>query len=129
MQKITPFLWFDNQAEAAAQFYTQLFKNSSMGAVTHYPEGSPGGAAGTVMTVSFSLDGTQFAAINAGPIFKPNPSVSFYVTCSSAEEVENYRNALIADGGASLMELGKYDWSEKYGWVVDKFGISWQLFV
>ncbi len=128
MQKITPFLWFDTQAEQAATFYTTLFKNGSIKTTNRYPEGSPGGMAGSVMTVAFTIDGTEFAAINAGPIFTINPSVSFFVTCQSAEEVEKYWNALI-DGGKSLMELGTYPFSEKYGWVQDKFGVSWQLFV
>lgn len=130
MQKITPFIWFDNQAEEAAQFYTSLFKNSSIGKIARYPEGMEevsGQPANSVMTVAFTIDGTEFAAMNAWPIFKPNPSVSFFVTCQSADEAEKYRSVL-SQGGKVLMELGKYPFSEKYGWVQDKFGVSWQLF-
>lgn len=131
MQKITPFLWFDKQAEEAAKFYTTLFKNGSIGTITHYPEGMEdvsGMPASSVMTVGFNIDGTEFGAMNAWPTFKTNPSVSFYVTCQTAEELDKYREAL-SEGGKVLMELGKYDWSEKYGWVEDKFGVSWQLFI
>lgn len=131
MQKITPFLWFDNQAEEAAKFYTSLFKNWSIGKITLYTEGMEEVSKkplGSVMVVEFEIDGLQLAAMNGWPFFKVNPSISFYVTCQSVEEIDTYWNALI-DGGKALMELGKYEWSEKYGRVEDKFGVSWQLFV
>ncbi len=128
MQKITPFLWFDKEAEDAAKFYTTLFKNASIGTVARYPGDTPGGPEGAVMTVAFTIDGTNFTAINAGPMFSTNPSVSFYVTCASEEEVDSYWKAL-SEGGKVLMELNTYPWSKKYGWIEDKFGVSWQLFV
>lgn len=105
MQKITPFLWFDKQAEEAARFYTGLFKNGSMGKVISYPDGSPDAKpGGEVLTLDFTIDGINIGAMNAGPIFTINPSVSFFVTCQSVEEVEKYWNVLI-EGGKSLMEL------------------------
>lgn len=128
-QKITPFLWFDNNAEEAVNFYTSIFKNSKKGTVTRYNEDSAkasGQQPGSVMTSSFQIYGHEFAALNGGPIFKFNPSVSFFIVLENEKEVDNLWNALV-DGGEVLMELQKYDWSEKYGWVQDKFGLSWQV--
>jgi predicted 3-demethylubiquinone-9 3-methyltransferase (glyoxalase superfamily) len=116
MQKITPFLWFDTQAEAAADFYVSLFPNSKVVTVTHYSEGSPA-PAGSVMTVAFELDGLQFTALNAGPQFKFNEAVSFVVNCGSQEEVDNYWEKLTADGGQE----------SQCGWLKDKYGLSWQI--
>src|SRR5690349_2504515 len=104
MQKISPFLWFDTQAEEAANFYVSVFKNSSMGAVSRYPDNIPDvpgmpNPAGKVMTASFNLDGLDFTALNAGPMFKFNESVSFVISCDGQEEVDYYWNALTADGG------------------------------
>jgi predicted 3-demethylubiquinone-9 3-methyltransferase (glyoxalase superfamily) len=129
MQKITPNLWFDSQAEEAANLYTSLFKNSRIGKTTRYgkagfeihhqPEGK-------VMTIEFELEGQGFIGLNAGPIFKFTPAVSFLVACKTKEEVEALWGKLSA-GGTALMELGEYPFSEKYGWTQDRFGLSWQV--
>ncbi len=115
MQKITPFLWFDNQAEEAARYYTSIFKNSKIVELTRYGENMPL-PAGTVMTVSFTLDGQEFTALNGGPVFKFNESVSFYVLCDTQAEVDDYWYKLTAGG-----EEGQC------GWLKDKFGLSWQV--
>ncbi|HEY3389348.1 MAG TPA: VOC family protein [Prolixibacteraceae bacterium] len=128
-QKITPFLWFDNEAEEAVKFYTSVFNNSKIRIVTHY-EGEGANAMGkedgSVMTLSFLIEGQEFVAINAGPLFKINPSISFFVNCDKAEEIDRLW-AKLSDGGEVFMELNKYPFSEKYGWVKDKYGVSWQL--
>lgn len=139
MQKITPFLWFDNNAEEAVNFYTSLFsklggsasggKNSKVGKITRYDEAgaaATGRPAGSVMTIDFQLDGLEFAAINAGPVFKFNPSISFFIISNDESEIYQIWKKF-SDGGKVLMELNKYDWSKKYGWIEDKFGLSWQL--
>lgn len=129
MQKITPFLWFDNQAEEAINFYSAIFKNSNIGKVSRYDEAgaaASGRPKGSVMTASFQLNGQEFMALNGGPHFKFNPSISFFVTCETEAEVDNLWQYL-HEGGTALMELQKYDWSDKYGWVQDKFGLSWQI--
>jgi len=115
MPKITPFLWFDNQAEEAAKFYTSIFKNSKIESISRYGEGLPL-PAGTVMTVSFILDGQQFTALNGGPVFKFTEAVSFYILCETQAEVDDYWNKLTAGG-----EEGQC------GWLKDKFGLSWQV--
>lgn len=120
MSKITPFLWYDTQAEEAAELYTSLFPNSKITSKSYYPpEGAKaaGMPEGTLMTVSFELDGQKFTAMNAGPIFKFNESISFTVSCSSQEEVDKYWDALTADGGQE----------SQCGWLKDKFGLSWQI--
>jgi predicted 3-demethylubiquinone-9 3-methyltransferase (glyoxalase superfamily) len=116
MQKITPFLWFDNQAEEAMKFYTSVFKNSKAGKVSRYGEVGPG-KPGSVLTASFELEGLEFTALNAGPQFKFTEAVSFYVNCESQEEVDYHWNKLSAGGGAESM----------CGWLKDKFGLSWQI--
>lgn len=129
MQKIIPFLWFDNQAEDAAKFYTSLFKGSKIGNITRY--GKEGyeihrREAGSVMTIEFELAGYKLTALNGGPLFKFTPAISFFVVLETEAEV----NALwqnLSQGGMALMPLQKYDWSGKYGWVQDKFGLSWQM--
>ena len=115
MQKITPFLWFDTQAEEAMNFYTSVFKNSKAGKVSHYGEVGPGDH-GNVMTVSFELEGLQFTALNAGPHFKFNEAISMYVNCDSQEEVDYYWDKL-SEGGSI----------QQCGWLKDKFGLSWQI--
>jgi predicted 3-demethylubiquinone-9 3-methyltransferase (glyoxalase superfamily) len=115
MSKITPFLWFDDKAEEAAKFYTSIFKNSKLRSIARYPEGSPA-PAGTVMTVGFVLDGQPFTALNGGPIFKFNESISFVVHCEGQEEVDEYWEKL-SEGGAS----------SQCGWLKDKYGVSWQI--
>ena len=131
MQKITPFLWFDNNAEEAVNFYTSIFENSNVGAVARYDEASAlasGKPSGSVMTAAFQLNGQDFVALNGGPHFKFNESISFFVYCESDERTETIYNKLM-NGGTANMPLGKYDWSPKYAWVKDKFGVSWQLTV
>jgi len=115
MQKITPFLWFDNQAEQAAKFYTSVFKKSRMGKVTRYGEAGPG-PKGTAMTVSFTIEGTEFVALNGGPVYKITPAVSFVVDCKDQKEVDYYWKKLTAGGKAI-----------QCGWLTDKFGVSWQI--
>jgi len=129
MQRITPFLWFDNNAEEAVNFYTSLFDNSNIAAITRYNEQSAsasGQKSGAAMTISFQLEGQNFAALNGGPHFKLNQSISFFVYCESDEKIEKIFKKLSADGEV-IFPLDKYDWSKKYAWVVDKFGLSWQL--
>ncbi len=129
MQKIIPFLWFDNNAEEAVNFYTSIFKDSKIGTLARYDEASSkasGRPAGSVMTASFQLRGQDFVALNGGPVFKFNPSISFFVLFNQESEVDNLWKKLSV-GGKVLMELQKYDWSQRYGWVEDKYGLSWQL--
>ena len=115
-QKITPFLWFDTQAEEAANLYVSIFKDARLLAVTRYGEAGPG-PKGTVMTATFSLFGMEFIALNAGPLFKFNESISFVVNCDSQEEIDYYWDTFIAAGGAA----------SQCGWLKDKFGLSWQI--
>lgn len=117
MQKITPFLWFDGQAEEAANLYTSIFKNGKINGISRYPAGSPGGMEGKAMTVSFELDGQVFVALNGGPMFKFTEATSFVINCEDQEEIDHYWNALTADGGQESM----------CGWLKDKFGLSWQV--
>lgn len=129
MQKITPHLWFNNEAEEAAQLYTSLFKDSKIGSTTRYTEAGQeihGQAPGTIMTIEFELAGHKFLGLNGGPIFKFNPSISFLVGCETKEEVDELWSKL-SEGGMPLMELGEYPFSQRYGWIQDKFGVSWQL--
>jgi len=116
VQKITPFLWFDNNAEEAMEFYTSVFKNSKVGRVTLYPEGSPG-PAGTVMIATFQIEGQEFAVLNGGPAFKFTEAISFVVNCETQEEVDEYWKKLTAGGGQEV----------ECGWLKDKFGLSWQI--
>jgi predicted 3-demethylubiquinone-9 3-methyltransferase (glyoxalase superfamily) len=139
MQKLTPFLWFDNQAEEAANFYVSIFSNkttpgsaekeSKIINFSRYGEDAAkvsGKPAGTVMIVTFELYGQRFIALNGGPQFNFSPSISFFVNCESLEEINNLWGKL-SEGGKIYMDLEKYPFSEKFGWVQDKFGISWQL--
>jgi predicted 3-demethylubiquinone-9 3-methyltransferase (glyoxalase superfamily) len=115
MQKITPFLWYDNRAEEAAKFYTSVFKNSKIGSVTRYGKDQMG-PEGQVMTVQFWLDGEEFTAINGGPHFTFTPAVSFVVSCKDQQEIDYYWDKL-SEGGTP----------ERCGWLKDKFGLSWQV--
>lgn len=117
MQKIRPFLWYDTQAEEAMQHYTNIFPNTKVISVDRYPDSAPAGLSGKVMTCTFELNGLEFIALNAGPAFKFNESVSFFVTCENQEEVDRYWDALIAGGGQE----------SQCGWLKDKFGLSWQI--
>lgn len=125
MQKIVPFLWFDEQAEEAANFYTALFKNAQINAIHRFGDEVPG-PRGKVMTVSFQLAGLEFTALNGGPEFTFTPAISFFVSCQSAEEVDRLWQGLV-DGGEVLMALDRYPFSERYGWLNDRYGVSWQL--
>ncbi len=125
MQKITPFLWFDEQAEEAAHFYTSIFKNAEIGTITRFGEEVPG-PKGKVIMLTFRLGDEEFSALNGGPEFKFTPAISFFVYCQTPEELEALWGSL-CEGGSVLMELGQYPFSEKFGWVADRFGISWQL--
>jgi len=115
MQKITPFLWFDNQAEEAAKFYTSIFPNSKLGKMTRYGEAGPG-PAGSVLTALFEIEGTEFTALNGGPMYKFSEAVSFVVNCETQVEVDHYWEKLTA-GGKEV----------QCGWLKDKFGLSWQI--
>ncbi|MGA2480346.1 MAG: VOC family protein [Spirochaetia bacterium] len=125
MQKITPFLWFDTQAEEAARLYMSLFRSSKMGAVRRYGDAGPG-PKGTVMTLTFELEGTSFMALNGGPQFSFTPSLSMFASFTTAQEIDAAWKKL-SEGGKVLMELQKYPFSEKFGWVSDRYGLSWQL--
>ena len=114
-QKITPFLWFDNQAEEAARFYVSVFKDAEVLSIDRYGEAGPG-AAGTVMTVSFRLAGQEFVALDGGPQFTFTEAVSFVIDCASQDEVDYFWDKLSAGG-----EPGPC------GWLKDKFGLSWQV--
>lgn len=115
MQKITPNLWFDTEAEEAAKFYTSIFKNSKITGVTHYGEAGPR-PAGSVLTVEFELEGMQFTALNGGPEFKFTEAISLAVSCETQEEIDELWDKLSADPE-----------SEQCGWLKDKYGLSWQI--
>ncbi|HYD02924.1 MAG TPA: VOC family protein [Alphaproteobacteria bacterium] len=128
-QKITPFLWFDNQAEDAVKFYTKIFKNSKIGKSTKYDGESAkvsGQKENTIMLIDFTLSGQSFGAMNAGPLFKFNPSVSFFINCSTKKEVDEFY-AKLSKGGIVRMALDKYPFSERYAFISDKYGVSWQI--
>ena len=129
MTKITPFLWFDTQADEAANFYTGLFNASNVKSVSHYTDEGleiHGMPANSVLTVNFQLAGQPFTALNGGPHFSFNPSISFFVICETEQEGDNLWSKL-SEGGEILFPLKKYDWSEKYGWLNDRYGVSWQI--
>lgn len=120
MQKITPFLWFDNQAEEAVKFYRSVFENSKIGRILRYDEEAAkasGQPAGSVLTIEFEIEGQEFVALNGGPQFKFNESVSFVVNCDTQEEVDYYWEKLTGGGGKE----------SACGWLKDKFGVSWQI--
>ena len=120
MQKITPFLWYDDKAEEAASLYCSIFKNSRVGKVTRYEEEGAkmtGRPVGTAMTVEFELEGQKFVALNGGPHFKFTEAVSFVVNCETQEEVDYFWGKLTADGGQE----------SQCGWLKDKYGLSWQI--
>ncbi|PYJ07858.1 MAG: hypothetical protein DME25_02875 [Verrucomicrobia bacterium] len=121
IQKITPCLWFDHQAEAAARFYTSIFKNSRIGKITRY--GKAGyeihrRPAGTVMTVEFEINGQAFTALNGGPVFKFNEAISFQVNCKTQAEIDYYWEKFSKGGDKKAQQCG---------WLKDKFGVSWQI--
>lgn len=115
MQKISPFLWFDNQAEEAANLYVSLFDDAEITDIARYPEGTPG-PAGQVMTVNFKLEGQEYTALNGGPEFPFTEAVSFVVRCKDQDEVDRYWSQLTEGGEES-----------QCGWLKDRFGLSWQI--
>ena len=122
MQKITPHLWFDKEAKDAAEFYTSVFEDSKINNTTTI-HNSP---SGSTDIVTIELLGQEFTLISAGPLFKFNPSISFLVACKTKNEVDALWVKL-SEGGTALMELGEYPFSERYGWVQDRYGLSWQV--
>jgi len=124
-EKILPFLWFNGNAEDAMNFYVSVFKNSRPLNITRYGEFGPG-EKGSVMTAIFKLEGETFYALNAVPGYTFTPSNSFYVCCRTLPEIKKLWDKL-SEGGLVMMELDKYPFSERYGWIQDKFGVSWQL--
>ncbi len=117
MQKITPFLWYTNEAEEAARFYASVFPDSRLNRVVTMPSDSPSGPAGSVKIVDFTLFGQSFTAMSAGPHDPFNHAISFVVSCDSQEEVDHYWSALTANGGSP----------SQCGWLKDRFGVSWQI--
>jgi predicted 3-demethylubiquinone-9 3-methyltransferase (glyoxalase superfamily) len=115
MQKIAPFLWFNDQAEEAVRFYVSIFKNSTVGSISRYGDAGPG-PKGTVMVAQFQLEGQEFLALNGGPKFSFSPAISFVVNCQSQEEVDYYWEKL-SEGGEKV----------QCGWLKDKYGLSWQV--
>jgi predicted 3-demethylubiquinone-9 3-methyltransferase (glyoxalase superfamily) len=115
MQKITPFLWFNDQAEEAMNFYVSIFKNSKIGSITRYGDAGPG-PKGSVMAATFQLEGQDFFALNGGPQFQFTPAISFFVNCETQEEVDELWEKLSASGR-----------KDRCGWLQDKYGLSWQI--
>jgi predicted 3-demethylubiquinone-9 3-methyltransferase (glyoxalase superfamily) len=115
MQKITPFLWFNDQAEEAMRFYLSIFKNSKAGSISRYGDAGPG-PKGSVMVATFELEGQQFIALNGGPQFKFSPAISFVVNCQTQKEVDDFWEKLSAGGQ-----------KQQCGWLTDKYGLSWQV--
>jgi len=115
MQKITPFLWYDGNAEEAANFYISIFKNSKLGKVSRYSDAGPG-PKGSVMSVTFQIEGQEYFALNGGPHFKFTPAISFFVNCETQQEVDDLWEKLSAGGR-----------TDRCGWLQDKFGVSWQI--
>ena len=116
MQKITPFLWFDDQAEEAMNFYVSAFRNSKVGSVSRYGDAGPG-PKGKVMSATFTLEGQEFMALNGGPMYTFTPAISLFVNCETQAEVDELWEKLTADGGKP----------GRCGWLQDKFGLSWQI--
>lgn len=135
MQKIIPNLWFDSKAEEAVNFYTSIFPDGKVGATTHYTEAGfevhhmP---AGTVLTAEFEIAGYKLMALNGGPIFKINPSISFMLNFDPSKDPDAVQKldalwSKLSEGGQALMPLQEYPFSKRYGWIQDKYGVSWQL--
>lgn len=116
MQRIQPCLWFNQNAEEAVKFYLDIFKNSKITGITYYTEAGPG-PAGSVLTISFQLNGQDFLALNGGPVYTFTPAISLVVNCDTQDEIDYYWDKLSADGGMTV----------QCGWLQDKFGVSWQI--
>ncbi len=116
MPKITPFLWFNDNAEEAANFYTSIFKDSKIKSIQRYGDAGPG-PKGSVMIVNFTIEGEEFTALNGGPHYQFTEAISFVVHCKNQEEVDHYYSKLTADGGKEI----------QCGWIKDKFGLAWQI--
>lgn len=115
MRRITPCLWFDGRAEEAMTFYTAIFQNAKVGDVMRWGDAGPG-KKGSVLSVTFELDGQEFIALNGGPMFQFSPAISFFVRCETQDEMDNYWNKLL-EGGTP----------QQCGWLTDRFGVSWQI--
>lgn len=125
MQQLSTCLWFDNQAEEAAELYVSLFPDSQINEVGRYGEAGPG-EPGSVMVVTFELAGQRFMALNGGPEFTINPSISLFVHCDTEAEVDRL-HATLGEGGSTLMPLDKYPFADRYAWIGDRYGVTWQL--
>jgi predicted 3-demethylubiquinone-9 3-methyltransferase (glyoxalase superfamily) len=129
MKHISPYLWFNNEAEAAVELYTSTFPESRVDSVSRYRDSgaeASGMSVGSVLSMEFEIGGQHMVAINGGPYYSFSPAVSFFVYCKTAAELDRIWERL-SPGGSVLMELGQYPYSERYGWLVDRFGVSWQL--
>jgi predicted 3-demethylubiquinone-9 3-methyltransferase (glyoxalase superfamily) len=129
MQRIIPHLWYDSDAEAAARRYVELIPGSAIGPVVRYPEAGKeihGRRPGSVMTVSFRLGDTEVMALNGGPLFHFSPAISLFVVLEEEAAVDRLWQGLV-EGGSVLMPLDRYDWSAKYGWLADRWGLTWQI--
>ncbi len=132
-QKIIPNLWFNGNAKEAVDFYVSVFPEAQIISISYYPKSKEEGLAdfqlnmaGEILTIDFEIFGFRFVAINAGPEFSPNPSISFIVGCETIEEIDSLWKRL-SEGGTKLMPLDKYFFSERYGWIQDKYNVNWQL--
>ncbi|HSM54922.1 MAG TPA: VOC family protein [Candidatus Sulfomarinibacteraceae bacterium] len=123
--KIIPYLWFDDQAEEAIDFYVSAFNDARVGHLTRYGEAGPG-PEGSVMIATFEVEGQPFMALNGGPQFKFTPAISFFINYATEEALDAVWQKL-AEGGTELVPLGKYPFSDKFGWIQDKYGLTWQL--
>lgn len=129
MNTIGSCLWFDDQAAEAAKFYVSLFPGSTLGATSYYgpnASGMAGRPVGSVMTVEVELPGQKILLLNGGPVFEITPALSFFVSCENEAEIDQLWKRL-TDGGTALMPLDRYPWADKYGWVADRYGATWQL--
>lgn len=130
-QKIVPCLWFDTEAEEAVEFYTSLFSNTKINSKTRYLEAGQEVhhmEPGSIMTINFELEDYQLLALNGGPHFQKNPSISLFMVCRDEAEINKLWESLI-EGGEALLPLDSYDWSPRYGWLQDRYGLSWQLMI
>jgi predicted 3-demethylubiquinone-9 3-methyltransferase (glyoxalase superfamily) len=131
MKEISACLWFDNNIEEAVNFYVSIFNNSKIGNISRYGDAGAevsGQPKGSIMTMTFQLEGQPFLGLNGGPEFKFSPAISFFVNCRNEKEIDDLWNKF-SEGATVLMELGKYPFAEKFGWLQDRFGLSWQFMI